>query len=343
MFQKQSASVLKWINSGKIRVANTVSDVRLTASVLYAEEALKNACHVLLLDNQGINEYLGIKKVLEPQVDNPIIRSWISPSLKSSEQIDFLFLAEGGQSKVFRTDKKVIKLFKSPEVINFDKIRLLIYEGKHESIINKYVLFPQDIICQNDKDVGVSTQYYDGLRLSQAMYSSKYGDGICSFLTTMPVILSELHARDIVLADLHVDNIMVDKSGNFALIDIDSAQFGNHLTSVWRGSSSFPSLVQDAYNGSIYSHFRSPDEDLFAFYISVFELYIGIHPLFNQNEEPNFLNDEFIFCCPTGAPTDAQQAWSELSIEQRSFFYRTFVEFDIPPLSEYNKVFLDSR
>ena len=344
MFQKQSIRVLKWINSGKIRVANTVSNIRLTASILYAEEAYKNGCHVLLSDDQGVKEYMGSKKMSEPQVVNPMIRSWISPSLKSSEKVDLIFLGEGGQSKVFRADNnKVIKLFKCPEANNFDKIRLLIAEGKKESCINKYVLFPQDIIHQNDKNVGVSTQYYDGLRLSQAMYSAKYGNGICSFLTTMPVILSELHVRDIVLADLNMDNIMIDKFGGFALIDVDSAQIENHLTSVWRSSSAFPSLVQDAYHGSLNSHFRSPNEDLFSFYIIIFELYIGIHPLFNQNEDPNFLKDEFVFYCPTGVPADAQQAWAELSIEQRNFFYKTFVEFDIPTLSEYNKVFLDSR
>ena len=341
MFQKQSDRILGWTNEGKICVDKKAAKFRLTASILYAEEAYKNGCQVFLSDNQGIHRYSGIRIISEPKVEySGTTHTWNRPVLNNKGEIDLL--AEGGQAKVFRANNRVIKLYKTPDAIDYDKIRLLISHGKRESVINRHAIFPLDIIKQDDKNVGVATPYYDGLRLSQALYSSKYQEGICTYLNLMPAVLTELHVRDILLSDIHIDNIMIDESGGFALIDVDSAQVKQHITSGWRASSALPSLMQAVQNGKINQHFRLIQDDLFAFYITVFEIFIGIHPLFNLNEIPNFCSHKFIFSGKSNqVPVDAQQAWMDLSITQRAFFFKTFFEFDIPSLSEYHKVFLN--
>lgn len=144
----------------------------------------------------------------------------------------------GGEGWIFTATgdpNMILKLYKEKLSANhLRKIKHLIKIStmNHLETYLKYVMFPRELLYVEDEPVGIGITKVRGCSLTDAIVDPDAEVDLVKVIKDLALTLLELNLCYIQVADLDMDNLMLDIHGNVYLIDTDSFQYMHYGSGV---------------------------------------------------------------------------------------------------------------
>lgn len=199
-------------------------------------------------------------------------------------------LSSGGEGAVYQTDKKdkVAKLYHDPVKRRIDeKVKFLAsLDLKIDTIAQ-----PEELIYKNQKFQGFTMKNLSGYKTLFFITTTARNDFfhqplsykfILSIAIKITETISKLHQFGIVIGDIKLQNIMVNRNGDICFVDIDSIQINSRLLCHTRTFEYQPPETHkdsDFINKLRYWHY-----DAYSTAVLIFQLLtLGTHPYQARN------------------------------------------------------------
>lgn len=267
------------------------------------------------------------------------------------EQIDYVFSPKygylrldktkpmsGGEADIFQTYNTFLCKIYKPEhltYINHKKILKMI----EMDISNPSIAWPIDVIYYKNNFIGyimknipeatsldiLNLEGFNGMKIIDRYILAR------NFLEAVYY----LHSRNIIVGDMKLDNILVEKPNKVYLIDCGSYQFEDYPCTVCH-----PDYTKKVYtNAELKMFLRSVDDEYYPINRIIFEILIGKSPHHRQ-DDPEINCDKTTFEYPL-VLSDIQKEtldlklWKLMSEKMRKMFYFYFKEEKVSYLREW--------
>lgn len=249
-------------------------------------------------------------------------------------------IKRAGEAAIYKLpnrDDKLVKIYIKdlPDSRKINKLKCLINSTNYLPF--EKLSLPEELIYNsNGECVGFTMRKINGKNIGDSFFARKRwndsnGPEVYKekrkVLQNFSKLLLELQMADVYVADLSLNNVLVDDDNNVYIIDCDSFEIpgcpGEGVTDVYR----HPNLDD---NRDLLYHMREPRIHSFSFAVAVFQISIGcvIHPLYQCGEEEPKWGDQkfpFNFDEPDNNSPYIYESWREmLNSEQRALFTKEF-------------------
>ena len=137
----------------------------------------------------------------------------------------------GGEANIFTTADNsniLLKIFKEKlsrnhlsKIINLIKFS----EVNHLEHYMANVIFPQNLLYEGDEPIGISLRKVNGCSLREMVIDPEMKFDLVEMIHDLAVTILELNLCHMLVADLDMDNLMLNSHGKVCLIDTDSFQY----------------------------------------------------------------------------------------------------------------------
>lgn len=250
------------------------------------------------------------------------------------------FIAEGGEGKLFDTDKGVVcKIYHAKCLTDLRKQKLDLMLSKSISV--KGVCWPKDLVLnQQNQFVGYLMDKAQGYSLQRAVFGKPLlqnrfptwkREHLVKLLLTIVSTIKELHDRNIIIGDINPSNILLLDENQVFFVDTDSYQIENFPCPVGTPTFTAPELQGINYSDIL----RTKEHEMFAVATLIFMvIFPGKTPYSAQGGEDivaNIKNHNFAYAREEGT-TDKKPfgswrfIWSHLHPELKKLFTTIFSE-----------------
>jgi len=264
-------------------------------------------------------------------IESDIIRNGNAKKIQLKECI-----GSGGEGKIYKTDTNMVcKIYKKDKLIKEteDKLKLMM-SGKLNC---SGITFPKELVYSNDKFVGYLMNKAEGDILQSILIKpilfEKFPEWKKLDLVKLSLkILKKieyLHSKNIIIGDINLQNILLDKNQEVYFVDTDSYQIENYPCKVGTILFTPPELQGKSYKEFL----RTKKHENFAIATLLFMVLLpGKHPYSQQGgstPKENIKKGNFSY--PLGKNSNRKTPngpwrfiWSHLSYSLKEAFFETF-------------------
>lgn len=241
-------------------------------------------------------------------------------------------VCSGAEGLIYSINNVIYKRFKTTSALKKEKLNRL---KKLPDL--KHIVLPINIHLKNDVVLGYTMDKIDGVSLSEAMSEDnayfRIVQNINKIIESLLTAILLCTLNEVVISDLSLENIMIDKDSNIYIVDADSFQVDGVFSECFQPQYATKELMSEyIVNGNcLNSYIRSYTCDSFAALIIIFQLITGIYPLHNNHNEYkdiNFINNTFILKASPlaykGFPDEAVYKWNNLPPKLKKLFIDVF-------------------
>ena len=260
-------------------------------------------------------------------------------------RLDSKGLFVGGEGTVYKTyNGFFVKIFDKDHITytNYKKLLKMI----ELDIYRPNIKWPLDIVYYQGDFVGYLMEEVkdsiplDILRIENfnGMDFKKRFKLVLEFLKTVEY----LHKKNIVIGDMKLDNLLIDKNENLHFVDCGTYQIEDYACPVCHPDYTLRILTEEELKKTL----RSFDDEYYPINRIMFEIIFKKNPNFNPTGHNTNYDEKLSFHYPIDAEKienlpkrEDTQIWKSFSQNVREMFYYYFTEQRVSELSEWINVF----